>query len=654
MKFRIATLATLLAVLGLTALAAAKPASDDNALQRARTFVEQSDRYLHHSKLKRGMSGYGLSVMAGTEIVKFDAKVVSVVTNWGPHQDVILAQLSGQGLEDTKIIAGMSGSPVYIRDPEDGKHKMIGAVAYGWSAQNEPLTGIQPITQMLAMSGVLEDSETAGDRPRPVRVRGGGGAVSGELLAQALDPTKRDFVGQFAGKLLGQPRGTSSGPQLKPVTTPLMVSGASAQAVDELDEILSGTAIRPMQGGGAGPALVDEPEKVKLEPGAAVCVPLATGDADYYAIGTVTDVLGDRVLAFGHPYFGTGEAELPMATGYVHTVVSGLVESFKLGSTLQVQGVMDRDEAVGIGGRLGRRVEMIPMTVKVNFQHGDRWQVFNYKVARHPALTPLLVRFLLMDAASGWHDLPEHHVVRHDVDIDYGELGHFKSNNVSSDRGLSGPVSDAGRAVLLMTINPFAEPTYPEKIEATITIEQGQIEAAIEDARLDGQVYRPGDTVTGQITLQPFREDRMTMPVRFELPDDLPDGTYQVVFQDYQQAVRSRQQATPQRFDPRTAKGLLEAVRSVTATDASRLYIRLPRTDSGGLAVDQRELPDLPASKLQVLKTAANGTTRTWSGAFETSIPTDRVLSGSASVTIEIKDRPDQLLLRDGQAKTNQ
>ena len=134
--------------------AAAAPKTVDENLQQARAFVARSDRYLDYSELRRGMTGYGLTVMEGVKVEKFDATVVSVLHNWNPHQAMILCKLGGLGLEKSGIVSGMSGSPIFIKDPADGKHKMIGAVAYGWRFQAVPICGVQPISQMLAIEGV--------------------------------------------------------------------------------------------------------------------------------------------------------------------------------------------------------------------------------------------------------------------------------------------------------------------------------------------------------------------------------------------------------------------------------------------------------------------------------------------------------------------
>ena len=122
---------TILAALIVPTLGVLASPISDPELEKARKFVESSDRYLHHSHLKRGMKGYGLTVFAGTKIERFEARIVSVVKNFNPGQDVILAMLDEEKLKNSQVIAGMSGSPVFMKDPADGKFKMIGAVAYG-------------------------------------------------------------------------------------------------------------------------------------------------------------------------------------------------------------------------------------------------------------------------------------------------------------------------------------------------------------------------------------------------------------------------------------------------------------------------------------------------------------------------------------------
>jgi len=93
--------------------------------------------------VRPGMRGYGRTVFQGTAIEQFDVEILGVLRNFAPKQDMILSRLSGGPLEKTGVIAGMSGSPVYV----DGK--LIGAVAFAFPFAKEPIAGIQPIHQML-------------------------------------------------------------------------------------------------------------------------------------------------------------------------------------------------------------------------------------------------------------------------------------------------------------------------------------------------------------------------------------------------------------------------------------------------------------------------------------------------------------------------
>ena len=71
------------------------------------------------------------------------AEVLGVERGSWPQQDLVWGRMAGGPLEKTGIIAGMSGSPVYIEG------RLLGAVAYGWGTATEPLCGITPIGEML-------------------------------------------------------------------------------------------------------------------------------------------------------------------------------------------------------------------------------------------------------------------------------------------------------------------------------------------------------------------------------------------------------------------------------------------------------------------------------------------------------------------------
>ena len=639
--------------------AAASPRSSgggrDDRLDAARRFVEKSDRYLHHDKLRRGMEGYGLTVLAGSKIVRFKATIVSVLTRWGPHQDVIIAKLSGQNLEKTGIVSGMSGSPVYMRDGADGKDKLIGAIAYGWRAQKEPLCGIQPITQMLAAGEYYKklgkaskaDARSSAAVPGGLPARPATGRRLEDFLATVLDPRKIDFVALECSRRAARPaRPPLAAPSLVPLTTPLMVSGTSRRGLAELSRCLEPMGIVPVASGGVGAAEAKAAGKIKLEPGAALAVPLVVGDADYAAVGTVTEVVGDHVLAFGHSFYAEGDVELPIGPAYVHTVVSGLMSSFKLSSGLDVAGTLKRDENVGVGGLIGPVPPMIPMNVTIEWTNQKRKQSFRYRLCKHRRLTVVAARSMLYDIAWGWHELPEQHTVRYTVAVDFGRLGKYRSSNIAAGSDVYPVLSDLTRPIYGLMDNPLAKPVAPRRIDVSIRVAKGDLSANMLAFKLDGEVYRPGETVAGTLTIRPFRKPRKTLPVRFKLPDDLPEGAYTLTVCDATSAVSLLRSEMPHKFFARTTQELFDAIQRVVEPPASQLYLRLPLPDGGGLALAQRELPDLPQSKATILSQAGMLDTRSFSRSIVRTLKTDRLITGSASARFRVEREPAETRLR--------
>src|SRR5205085_12350325 len=113
------------------------------------------------SEIRPGMVGIGRTVFEGTRVDEFTVRIIGVIENViGTHRNLILARLEGGPLANTGVIAGMSGSPVYI----DGR--LIGAVSYALGAfSKEPIAGITPIDEMT-------DATTLGTpRPRAARIQ---------------------------------------------------------------------------------------------------------------------------------------------------------------------------------------------------------------------------------------------------------------------------------------------------------------------------------------------------------------------------------------------------------------------------------------------------------------------------------------------------
>jgi len=644
MVFRIACVhMSLLAALCAASVAAVPAEPTDARLEAARRYVERSDRYLHHDRLQRGMKGYGLTVLRGTEISRFDVEIVSVLRNFSPHQDAILARLSGQGLEKTQIISGMSGSPVYVRDPADGKDKLIGAVAFSFPYQKEPLCGIQPITQMLAASGMFDEGSAGQNRGSAGSARLEGPAAKRDYLAVVLDPHKIDFSDYCRADNPAVRTGGSRRPAgLVPLSIPLMVSGVRSPMLDRLQRILQPLGVVPVSAGGGGVA--SEPGQVQLVPGAVISVPVVAGDVDWYFAGTVTDVIGQRVLAFGHRLFGEGDISVPMAAGYVHTVVSNIVTSFKITGTLDVRGALERDEQVGVAGQLGGEAKMIPLTIEIKWPDRRQVQRYSYRICRHRRLTALLAQALLFESAWSWRDLPRRHTVRYTLDVDFGELGRYHVQNVSAGMDVLDAASDATRPIWGLQNNPFGPPAHPERIDVDVVIEDTERSASIEQIELDGAVYRPGDELTGKLIIQPFRKPMQAVGFSFRLPENLPDGRYELRACDAAEATTLQRRHMPHLFDPRSTQELFASLQRAVSRRQDAVYLRL-ELPTGGVALGQRELPDLPDSKAQLIRQAQLPRTYKFTDVLERAVQLPYVTDGSAAAGFTVRREPTEILL---------
>src|SRR4051795_13334810 len=190
-----------LSLLGLTALRAATP-------------------QMSITEIRPGMVGVGRTVFDGTHVEEFKVNVLGVIENViGTRRNLILARLEGGPLAATGVIAGMSGSPVYI----DGR--LIGAVSYALgSFPKEPIAGITPIAEMTDATSVIS-TRAPGARVKVEFPLSRDGLISS--FRKALNwnrpfadrPDDTQFVGTTGLAGVG---GREVATMLRPIATPLV------------------------------------------------------------------------------------------------------------------------------------------------------------------------------------------------------------------------------------------------------------------------------------------------------------------------------------------------------------------------------------------------------------------------------------------------
>jgi len=320
-------------------------------------------------KVTPGMKGYGFSDLGGGRgIQRFEVEMIGVLKRFAPKQDLILAKVSGAGLEHSGIIAGMSGSPIYVEG------KLVGALAYGWPFSKDPLCGITPIQSML-------DIRHAPPAP-PVPIAGSAGSA-GEVVAAFAE---RRFAGALDALLVPLQRSAASA-SLAALPIPVSFTGAPAGGGWLFDRVSAAAGWVSAPAGSSGAAGVGGPGAVR--PGSPISTVLLSGDMLLAATGTVTWVDGDSVLAFGHPFLSMGPIDMPMARADVLAVLPSVYRSFKFSDTGAVIGSVTQDRSTGILGTFGTRAAMVPITVRISSDEVPM-QTYRFEAVHNPMLTPVL------------------------------------------------------------------------------------------------------------------------------------------------------------------------------------------------------------------------------------------------------------------------
>ena len=621
---RFSTLVLTFAAAGSCAAQTSAPAPEPTAA----TVNPDPAKYLYEEDIHPGQKGYGLTCLHAGKIERFEITVIDVVKNLTPGNNAILVRCSGLGLEHSGIIAGMSGSPAYI----DGK--MIGAVAFGWPLGKDPIAGVQPIRQMLAIPVVNDKSDPAAGHAS-TRWRGNAG-----LAGQVKKLAGYRLLAKNLARLSPDPANTwNASPRagLSPLVSPLMVSGGSDRTTSFLTAALAGTNLVPVASGSAGGTGAQlggvaelKPGEIKLEPGSSLAIPMVTGDMDLSAIGTVTEVRDGRVYAFGHAMFAEGSSHLPISTGYIYTIMPNLQQSFKMGSSYQPQGALVTDEQTGIVGVLGEKAKTVPIKLHVKIA-GALDHTYHYQLAPHPRLTPELLGAILSETLTAQRAMPKEFTAQ--------ITGEAKFAGATIPINLLGTTQDFQLAqavvpVALVGDNPFKNLAL-EEISLDATITPANRAAVIKAVNVKNLIVAPGDTVSATVEVEPFQQPLRKLTIQLQVPADTPDGEYDLVVGSAEMALGQEEQFFPNRFDPQNVEALVAAIQNILGYQRDKLYARLV-LDVAGAAQKGRELGNLPPSRVALYASEKLKDATPLHNAVLASVDAGGVLDGGEMLTITV------------------
>jgi hypothetical protein len=475
------------------------------------------------NEIRRGMKGYGLTVMQGTKPERFDVEVIDVLKNFRPKQEIILIKTHHPRLEVAKVVAGMSGSPIFI----DGK--MIGAYAYGWSFGAEPVAGVTPIRAMLdEMTLPLPDSINGW----PLKLMPGGAkAGSAEKAREGSKGRYDGELGRYdlrehsrqAARLAAVRHPTD----VRPVTTPLLVGGLTSGAIGLASELLAPLGLEPLQAGGGGGPEPDAPHR--YEDGGAIGIELIRGDMSATGLGTVTRVEGDRLVAFGHPMMEAGVTALPAAIGRVLWVLASEQRSFKIGMPVRSVGALVNDRVASIVVSHSAQAPTVPVKMTIHGVPGVPRSTWNFEIAHERFMTPT---FLAVALGSGLQA-----VANEQQDVSWNVKSKLKIQGHGtielSDYGVAiGGTPDAGefsrtnlvRAVGAVLNNPW-QPARVEAAEVEVDLHYARDIYRLRGAELLSPELDAGEPARIRLTLVPFAGPIITKTISVPLPAHLAGRT---------------------------------------------------------------------------------------------------------------------------------
>jgi hypothetical protein len=562
------------------------------------------------NQIHAGMHGVAYTVFQGTKPEPMDVEVLGVLKNSnGPKGDVILVRLGGAKVDYTGVVAGMSGSPVYL----DGK--LAGAVAFRIGEfSKEPIAGVTPIAEMMEIS-TLDRTPTS---------------IPVDAKTPSVGPSKTSGPGVASIPV------ANFANYLKPIETPLVFSGFSEDTVQRFASQFASAGIIPVMGAGS---VSDTKQPEPIEPGSAVSAILVRGDMDIAATCTVTYMDADHLLACGHPLMQFGSVDMPMTKAQVLATLPSPLNAFKIVNATEPIGAFVQDRHTGILGEFGRKPEMIPVTLTIHAESGDK--PFHYEILNNARLSPVAMMATVFNALHGVNEYGDEttYQMRGRISVDgYPEVAMqdmFASADGSQPGAMLAATSLAERFSRIYE-NPYSVPDI-RGVNLDFDLVHERRWARLESARTDITEARPGDDIVIEALLRPYRGEGVVQHIPIHIPTSTSKGPLRILVSDGDALDRLRR-STPTMIHKLDLASTISLLNKEHVNN--RVYVSLIEADPEAVIAD-KVMPSLPFSVMNVMDGMRG--TQDMVVSNESSVneaatqPLDYVVSGAQVLTINIK-----------------
>ncbi len=563
-------------------------------------------------QIHAGMKGTALTVFQGVKPESMDVEVLGVLRNVnGPKGNVILVRLHGAKPEYTGVVAGMSGSPVYIEG------KLAGALAFRIGEfSKEPIAGVTPIEEMFEINAL--DNAPA---PEPVRANAADKSARTETASPGTDTSS--LISNFRE-------------YLTPIDAPFVFSGFSDATLERYAAQFAAAGIVPVMGTGSSS---DQKQPEPIEAGSAVSAVLVRGDMDIAATCTVTYVDARNLLACGHPLLQFGEVDLPMTKATVVATLPSPLNAFKIVNTTETVGAFVQDRQAGILGEMGHEPKMIPVTVTL--RGGPLPKEFHYEILNNVRLSPLAMMATVFNSLHGTNDYGEDITYRMSGVLSVKGYSDVTMHNMFAPQDNGQPAAALAAASIgerfgRIYSNPYDAPQV-DGVKLTFDLVRERRSARLEASRTDVTDARPGDQIMVETVIRPYRGERLVRQIPIRIPTSASKGTLRILVSDGDTLDRMHRAA------PMMSRGLgLAPTIALLNKERSndRVYVSIFDSDPEAMVAD-KIMPTLPLSVMNVMDNMRGTQDMVVLGESSVSEastePLEYVVAGAQMLTINIK-----------------
>lgn len=475
--------------------------------------ISFSQEFYPLENLKEGMVGEVKTVLKGSDLKTYPIEIKGILRGNTEKDFIILGKILSPEFEKTGIIAGMSGSPVFIEG------KLLGALAYAWGFSKEPICGITYIKNMMKLSEI------------PVNENMDFLNFQDPILD--FDELFKKIKGKFEDLLEKN-------------------KNLALQAFPFKEKLFSF-----VEGG-----ILKVDKNYPLEGGYPIAAMLAWGDFNLFASGTITYKYGLNIFAFGHPFLDLGKIEVPLARAYPETVISSIYRSIRVSNAGEIIGKMETDGKDGIIGKLGKNVE----GVKIKFNLSGKTNEFY--VVKHPLLSPILAGlgcYLLLyeekkDAGSGvaFLKLKINNQIKEELFFESQDIGDAVFAKITT-------------LLAYLSLNPFKRYSL-DLIEIDLKFSHKRNLKRIVSAWTNKQKIKKDENIDLNILLRDYEgnEELIKEKIVFSEIQDRME-LYVGGIKDLNNLVKKEMSISPQKFED-----LLSYLKEKPKEGALNIYIKLP------------------------------------------------------------------------------